>query len=355
MRLFLIMSGLIILFNTSCNREKQSPLESLEKNLSTKNPLPVVLKNEKGMVLVKGGKLNMGGDNKQADPNEYPKHQVVVDSFWMDETEVTNTQFELFVQETNYITVAERPVIWEEVKKELPPGTPKPPDSLLQPGALVFQSTDQPVQLSNPSLWWRWTIGANWRHPRGPDSNLNGIMNHPVVQVAWEDAIAYATWAGKRLPTEAEWEWASRGGLENAIYPWGNNSINETPARANFWQGLFPYENKKTDGYATTAPVKSYPPNGYGLYDMSGNVWEWCQDWFDYEFYKKSVASSSNTKGPDRGYNPYNQYQQEKIIRGGSFLCNDDYCSGYRNSRRMGSSVDTGLNHTGFRCVLDIR
>lgn len=308
----------------------------------------------KGMVKIPGGTLDMGGDNEQADPNEFPKHKVMISEFWMDETEVTNAQFKAFINATDYITVAERSIDWEELKKELPPGTPKPPDSTLQPGALVFRSTDQPVQLNNPGLWWHWTIGANWRHPEGPGSNLKNKMNHPVVQVAWEDAAAYAKWSGKRLPTEAEWEWASRGGLANAVYPWGTEDVNTGTPKANFWQGLFPFENKRKDGYLTTAPVKTFPPNGYGLYDMAGNVWEWCYDWFDFDYYKNKEASQKNNKGPEKGYNPYMPYQQEKIIRGGSFLCNDSYCSGYRNSRRMGSSVDTGLNHTGFRCVMNV-
>ncbi len=326
-------------------RENKASIPSAPKESS------VVSK--KGMVQIPGGTLSMGGDNDQADLNEFPKHEVEVASFWMDETEVTNAQFAVFVKGTNYLTVAERAISWEDLKKEVPPNTPKPPDSLLQPGALVFKPTDQPVSLNNPGAWWHWTIGANWRHPEGPKSNIRDKMDHPVTQIAWEDATAYAAWSGKRLPTEAEWEWASRGGLENAVYPWGDEDVNAGAPKANFWQGMFPYENKKTDGYFTTAPVKSFPPNAYGLYDMAGNVWEWCNDWFDFDFYKNEGAKKSNTKGPAKGYNPYMPHQQEKIIRGGSFLCNDDYCSGYRNSRRMGSSVDTGLNHTGFRCVVD--
>ncbi|MFK7808908.1 MAG: formylglycine-generating enzyme family protein [Saprospiraceae bacterium] len=306
------------------------------------------------MALIPAGTLNMGGDNDQADPNEFPKHKVVIDSFWMDATEVTNNAFTKFVEATNYITVAERPILWEELQKELPPNTPKPPDSLIQPGALVFHKTDQPVSLQDPGRWWRWTIGASWRHPEGPDSNIKEKMNYPVVQIAWEDAAAYAKWVGKRLPTEAEWEWAARGGKENTVYPWGNEDVNEGEPKANFWQGVFPYENKLTDGYLTAAPVKSYPANSYGLYEMSGNVWEWCADWLDFNYYASDSATKANNKGPSRAFNPGMPYQQEKVIRGGSFLCNDSYCSGYRNARRMGSSIDTGLNHTGFRCVKDV-
>ncbi len=342
MKVIMIFLAITVLLLSGCLNEKSKINEVL--NDFTKD----------GMVLIPGGTLNMGGDNAQADANEYPKHQVMVDDFWMDQTEVTNRQFKTFVEETNYVTVAERPILWEEIKKDLPPGTPRPPDSLLQPGALVFVPTSQPVSLNNPALWWHWTIGANWRHPEGLSSGIESKMEHPVVQVAWEDAMAYAKWAGKRLPTEVEWEWASRGGLRDEIYPWGNEDVNTGKPKANFWQGMFPYENKLNDGHFSTSPVKSYSPNGYGLYDMAGNVWEWCYDWFDYNYYKDKTARKSNTQGPEKGYNPHMPYQQEKIIRGGSFLCNDDYCSGYRNSRRMGSSMDTGLNHTGFRCVLKI-
>jgi formylglycine-generating enzyme len=314
---------------------------------------PVKPQEQAGMVLIPAGTLQMGGDNAQADQNEYPKHQVKVSSFWMDKTEVTNAQFDAFVRATNYLTLAERPINWEEMQRTLPPNTPKPPDSLLQPGALVFVKTNRAVSLNDASTWWQWTIGANWRHPLGPESEITDKMQHPVVQIAWEDAAAYAKWANKRLPTEAEWEWAARGGLDAAVYPWGN-TIGETKPEANFWQGMFPHENTLADGFEGVAPVGQYPPNGYGLLDMPGNVWEWCSDWFDYGFYAKPEASKPNTAGPDKSFNPSNPYQPEKVIRGGSFLCNDSYCSGYRNARRMGSSPDTGLNHTGFRCVKDL-
>jgi len=311
------------------------------------------LPREAGMIRIPGGTLQMGGDNEQADPNEFPKHPVEIKAFWMDETEVTNAQFAAFVEATGYVTVAEREVSWEEIRETLPPGTPKPPDDVLKPGALVFFPTTQPVPLSDPSRWWRWVIGASWRHPEGPDSDLADKMDHPVVQIAWEDAMAYADWAGKRLPTEAEWEWAARGGQVETVYPWGNEDPESGSPKANFWQGMFPYDNTLKDRFYTTAPVKSFPPNGYGLYDMPGNVWEWCSDWLDVNYYSSPEAQLANTQGPDRGNNPAMPYAQEKVLRGGSFLCNDDYCSGYRNSRRMGSSPDTGLNHTGFRCAKD--
>lgn len=306
------------------------------------------------MVLIPGGILDMGGDNEQAAANEYPKHKVSIHSFWMDATEVTNAQFAKFVEATGYVTIAERAINWEMMKREVAPGTPKPADELLQPGALVFQATKQPVSMRNSARWWRWVTGANWRQPEGPQSSIVQKMDHPVVQIAWEDATAYAKWAGKRLATEAEWEWAARGGAEGMVYPWGNEDVNEGDPKANFWQGLFPYHNQLKDGFYTTAPVKSFAPNAYGLYDMAGNVWEWCSDWLDITFYQNTNASIANTQGPAKAYNPEMPLLNEKVMRGGSFLCNDSYCSGYRNARRMGSSTDTGLNHTGFRCVKDI-
>lgn len=306
------------------------------------------------MVLIPAGVLDMGGDNDQADPNEYPKHRIKIKSIWVDITEVTNAQFMKFVDATGYITIAERPLDWEQIKNSLPEDVIKPPDSLLQPGALVFHKTNGPVNLNDFSQWWKWTLGANWRKPLGPGSSIEDKMDHPVVQIAWDDAVAYAKWAGKRLPTEAEWEWAARGGLGNKIYSWGDEHIEKGTPKANYWEGFFPFENLERDGYLGTSPVKSYPPNGFGLFDVAGNVWEWCGDWFDFNYYKNTEASKSGTQGPSKSFNPYAPYQQERVVRGGSFLCSDSYCSGYRNSRRMGSTPDTGLNHTGFRCVKDL-
>ncbi|WP_339814425.1 formylglycine-generating enzyme family protein [uncultured Imperialibacter sp.] len=308
------------------------------------------------MVFIPSGAFTMGGKSDQASPNEYPNHQVEVSAFFMDEHEVTNAQFKAFVDATGYVTIAERAIDWEEMAKQLPPGTPKPADSILAPGSLVFRATEGPVNLRDYSQWWEWVIGANWQHPEGPASSLEGKMNFPVVHIAYDDALAYAEWAGKRLPTEAEWEWASMGGQEGVKYPWGNESVETAFTKANFWQGFFPYDNEEKDGFFGAAPVKSFPANGYGLYDMAGNVWEWCSDKYHEDAYKMAEEQGKveNPKGPDSFYDPNEPYAEKHVVRGGSFLCNDSYCSGYRVARRMSSSHDSGLNHTGFRCVKDI-
>jgi formylglycine-generating enzyme required for sulfatase activity len=305
-----------------------------------------------GMVYIKGGDFMMGGDNNQASADEYPKHKVHVDGFWMDATEVTNAQFQKFVDATHYITTAEKKPDWEEMKKTLPAGTPEPPDSMMVAASLVFHPTSGPVDLNDYSQWWSWVKDADWKHPEGPGSSIKGKENYPVVQVSWYDAMAYCKWAGKRLPTEAEWEFAARGGLENNIYPWGNEPINEGKPKANSWGGKFPYYNDDKDGFVKLAPIKSFAPNRYGLFDMAGNVWEWCSDWYDADYYKSfGNAIALNPKGPAKSYDPMEPYTPKRSLRGGSFLCNDSYCSGYRVARRMKSSPDTGLEHTGFRCV----
>lgn len=305
----------------------------------------------KGMVLIPGGTFEMGADNNQASPDEFPKHTIYVSPFYMDITEVTNYQFSQFVHATGYITVAEKSPDWEELKKNLPPGTPRPPAEELAPSSLVFKQASNAIPLTNAAQWWSWTKGANWKHPQGPASNINGKDNHPVVHISHDDAIAYCKWAGKRLPTEAEWEFAARGGLSNHIYPWGNEHISKGPAKANSWEGDFPHFNSGKDGFIRTAPVKSYAPNKYGLYDMSGNVWEWCSDWYDAHYYQSFSQPSNNPPGPSKPNDPQEPFTPKRVLRGGSFLCNDSYCSGYRVSRRMKSSPDTGLEHTGFRCV----
>ncbi|MEE9362108.1 MAG: formylglycine-generating enzyme family protein [Cellulophaga sp.] len=307
-----------------------------------------------GMLFIPKGNFTMGANNEQARNDEYPPHNVQIDGFWMDETEVTNAEFRAFVEATGYITYAERVPDWEEMKKQLPPGTQKPHDSLLTAGSLVFKPAPNRVNLNDYSQWWEWKNNANWKQPQGPGSTIEGKDNYPVVHICWFDAVAYATWAGKRLPTEAEWEYASRGGLEKNIYPWGNEGINEGKSKANSWEGEFPHQNTKKDQHYYAAPVKSYAPNGYGLYDMAGNVWEWCNDKYDYDYYKRFKNTTAiNPKGPEKSYDPMDPYTPNRVQRGGSFLCNDVYCSGYRTASRMKSSPDTGLLHAGFRCVSD--
>jgi len=304
------------------------------------------------MVLIHGGVFDMGGDNEQASPDEYPKHKVQVSPFYMDITEVTNAQFKKFVDATGYITTAEKKPDWEELKKTVPPGTPKPPDSVLVAASLVFRSSKGPVDLNDFNQWWSWVNGASWKHPQGSGGSIDGKENYPVVQVSWDDAMAYCKWAGKRLPTEAEWEFAARGGLINNIYPWGNEHVNTGKPKANSWEGKFPYLNEKKDGFITSAPVKSFAANGYGLFDMAGNVWEWCSDLYNYDYYKQLQGKTTiNPQGATISFDPQEPFTEKRSLRGGSFLCNDSYCSGYRSARRMKSSHDTGLEHTGFRCV----
>lgn len=286
------------------------------------------------MVQVPGGEYTVGTDDSHSLPNERPARRVEVKTFWIDSAPVTNAQFEAFVQATDYVTTAERPVDWEELKKQVPPGTPKPADEQLQPGSVVFVPPDHAVDLRQINLWFQWTIGANWRHPEGPGSDISQRANHPVVHVSWDDATAYATWAGKRLPTEAEWEVASRGGRESTRFAWGDTFQPDGKWMANTFTGKFPYDNTAADGFAGTAPVGSFPANGYDLYDMAGNVWNWTAD-----TYADRAGSAARPGDPRR------------VIKGGSFLCHVDYCESYRPSARRGTPYDTGTSHIGFRCA----
>lgn len=315
-------------------------------------PDPAMAKNLEGMVEIKGGQFKMGGDNEQARNDEFPKHPTEVKDFWMDATEVTNAQFQKFVDATGYVTVAERAIDLEEIKKQVPPGTPLPSPEELQPFSLVFKAPGTGnIQTLGPNDWWSIVKGANWRQPQGPGSNIKGKENLPVVHVAWYDAVAYCKWAGKRLPSEAEWEYAARAGESTSIYPWGKEHVNAQ--KANFFQGDFPVKQIDEDGFLRLAPVKSFPANPWGLYDMAGNVWEWCADWYRSDYYAQKTSLVRNPQGPEDSYDPDEPSTPKKVVRGGSFLCNDSYCSGYRVAARMKSSPDTGLEHTGFRCVRD--
>jgi formylglycine-generating enzyme len=300
------------------------------------------------MVWIPGGEFTMGTDGEVGYPDERPAHRVRVNGFWMDDTEVTNAQFRAFIEATGYVTTAEQQPDWDEIKKQLPPGTERPADKLV-PGSVVFV---RPSRIDDPRdfrQWQKWTPGASWRHPEGPGSNLDGRDNYPVVHVSWDDAVAYAKWANKRLPTEAEWEFAARGGLDGKTYPWGDVPAGDSGKYANLWQGTFPTFNTKLDGYERTAPVGSYPPNKYGLHDTAGNVWEWCADVYQPDLYAHRAGKGviDNPQGPKP--NPEEPFQ--RVQKGGSFLCCDHGCTRYRPSARQGCDPDTGLSHVGFRCV----
>jgi formylglycine-generating enzyme required for sulfatase activity len=309
------------------------------------------------MVWIPGGEFTMGTNDTKSKPNERPAHRVRVDGFWMDEHDVTNAEFRRFVDATGYVTTAERKPDWEELKKNYPPGTPKPKDMQTEPGSLVFTPTPNPVPFDNLYAWWRWVPGANWRHPDGPKSTIEGKDNYPVVQVSWDDAVAYANWAGKRLPTEAEWEFAARGGLEDKRYPWGDEFRPDGKYMANTYQGQFPVRDSGDDGFIGPSPVGSFPANGYGLYDMGGNVWQWCSDWYREDVHERSAgqACCENPTGPtdclDSGDARVSSSAPRRVIKGGSYLCNPDYCESYRPSARRGTPPDTGSTHVGFRCV----
>jgi len=333
---------------------KESTKENPSRNESVVTNNPKV-KTPKGMVWVAGKTFVQGA--KKGDPlalpREKPAHRVTVDGFFIDITEVTNKQFKAFVDATDYVTVAERPIDWETMKKDLPEGTPKPPDSLLQPGSLIFNKNVKAVaNMNNYGQWWTWKIGANWKHPSGPGSSIEGKDNYPVVHIAFEDAEAYCKWANRRLPTEAEWEAAAQGTATDQVYTWGNdpNILNQ---KANTWQGIFPVKNEPKDGFAFIAPVKSFSPNSIGLYDMLGNVWELTNDLFNVNYYKQLDPSKTlvNPTGAEVGYSPDNPYQQEHVMKGGSFLCNASYCASFRISAKMGMAPDSSSDHVGFRTV----
>lgn len=294
-----------------------------------------------GMVWIPGGRFSMGSDYEMFQ-DARPIHPVELDGFWIDRYPVTNAQFERFVKATGYVTVAER--------KPDPKDFPGAPAEKLVPGSVVFSPPRQAVPLDNVTQWWQFVPGASWKHPEGPGSDLKGREKHPVVHVAWEDAEAYCKWAGRRLPTEAEWEFAARGGLAGKPYVWGDELRPHGKIMANTFQGRFPDHNRSEDGFARTSPVGTFPPNRFGLYDMAGNVWNWCADWYQPDYYAHSPVK--NPTGPADSYDPQEPGIPKRVQRGGSFLCTDQYCSRYMPGGRGKGAIDTGTSHLGFRTVL---
>lgn len=323
---------------------------------TVQNKAPAPADSPTGMSWIPGGEFSMGCNDprtlpdggREAMDDARPIHRVYVDGFWMDKTDVTNAQFEKFVKATGYVTVAER--------KPQARDFPGVPLDKLVPGSLVFTPPQHPVSLDDYSQWWSYVPGANWRHPLGPKSNIVGKANYPVVQVAYEDAAAYAKWAGKRLPTEAEWEFAARGGLTGKTYAWGNAMHPDGKWMANTHQGHFPDHDSAEDGYGGIASVAQFPPNAYGLYDITGNVWQWISDFYRADYYAELAAAgvvARNPQGPDTSLDPMEPGVQKRAQRGGSFLCTSQYCSRYILGTRGKGEVSSATNHLGFRCVKD--
>lgn len=383
---FILLSLLGVFF--SCNTTEESSIESVGMVSCRPTETPIIggdylsrqfmshvsrIETDKGksesvegMVFIEGGAFEMGGDIAQGfedmratalpQKDEFPKHQVQITDFYMDKHEVTVREFAAFVEATNYVTVAERDIDWEELKEQLPAGTPKPSEEDLKAGSLVFHYLDKSGSKDDLGGWWKFEKGISWRNPDGLNPTLEDIYDQPVTQVSWYDALAYAKWVGKRLPTEAEYEYAMRAGKQNTMYPWGDSKIDNSNPKGNFFQGDFPYYNEVEDGYEKVAPVMSFGANDYGLYDISGNVWEWTLDWYSAKYYlelsKKGL--SRDPQGPEKTFEVYNAAAVNKVVRGGSFLCNDSWCSGYRNARRMRLSPDSGMEHVGFRLVREV-
>ena len=321
---------------------------------TTPNRNPAPGSAPEGMVWIPGGEFSMGIEDPrshaeggmQSMEDARPIHRVYVDGFWMDRTDVTNEEFARFVRATGYVTVAERKPRAEDF-----PGAP--PENLVA-GSVIFTPPDHPVALNDYYQWWSYVPGANWRHPQGPGSSIRGREKYPVVHIAYEDAEAYAKWAGKRWPTDAEWEFAARGGLAGNLYAWGNEFRPHGQWMANTHQGHFPVEDQGEDGFAGIAPVAQFPANGYGLFDVAGNVWQWTSDWYRPDYYQQLAAEGAvalNPQGPDSSYDPTEPDQRKRVLRGGSFLCTSQYCSRYLVGSRGKGEVSSGSNHLGFRCV----
>ncbi|MFN7983006.1 MAG: formylglycine-generating enzyme family protein [Vicinamibacterales bacterium] len=300
------------------------------------------------MTRVPGGEFWMGLDNPSF-PDAGPVHRVRVRGFWIDQTEVTNAEFAAFVKATGYVTIAERTPSAADL-----PGVPV---SALVAGSITFAPPSSPVPLDDPNRWWRYEQGASWRHPRGPESNIDGLADHPVVHIAYDDALAYGAWAHKRLPTEAEWEFAARGGIDRAEFVWGNGAPPGGSPNANTFQGHFPYYNSAEDGFEATSPVKAFAANGYGLYGMSGNAWEWVADWYRPDYYRTLAESGLTTvdpRGPASSDDPVEPGVAKRVQKGGSFLCTDEYCGRYRPGARGKGEPSSTASHIGFRMVKDL-
>lgn len=326
---------------------------SMSNSLITEHPqdIPETVENS-DMVWIPGGTFVMGSDT--GPPDEVPPHAVAIDGFWMDRTEVTNKQFQAFVDATGYVTLAEK----QPELRSIQPGSGLEQAAILeefnQPGSicsLQLRSREDIDPEKGAYSWWQYVPGADWRHPEGPDSDIMNRMNHPVVHLSWLDVREYCNWAGKSLPTEAQWEYAARAGNQGNFYPWGNDRNPDGKQLQNIWQGTFPIKDTAEDGFDTTAPVATFPANAFGLHDMTGNVWEWCADYYQPDYYFNSPLR--NPPGPDSSFDPQEPGIIKRVQRGGSFMCSEQYCIGYRVSARMKGEQDTGAFHTGFRCIVN--
>jgi sulfatase modifying factor 1 len=349
----LVLSGHAIEPVASVTKETSSFAPTIAKPSKPPRSAP------QGMVWIPGGEFSMGSEGKcdgkfccspSTVADALPIHRVDVDGFWMDATDVINADFAKFVEATGYVTVAER----APTKEDFPTA---PPENLVA-GSVVFTPTSAPVSLDDHFQWWTYVQGADWRHPEGPQSDIKGKENYPVVQIAYPDAVAYAKWAGKRLPTEAEWEFAARGGLSGKLYTWGDEFKPGGKFMANTYQGIFPVKDTGEDGFVGISPVDAFPANGYGLRDMAGNVWQWCSDWYRPDYFKQLAKGDNlarNPQGPEMSFDPAEPKEKKRVQKGGSYLCTDQYCTRYMVGTRGKGEVNTGTNHLGFRCAMAVQ